>query len=125
VSRISVILSELPPVLEQIVRGALREASDLEVVGRVDDSSELLRHHLLSETDVVVIALVASALPQAYADALRRHPLLRIIAVARDGRTVTRYELRPSALPLGELSRESLVDAVRDAARDGAANSSR
>lgn len=124
-SRISVILSELPPVLEQIVRGALREASDLEVVGRVDDSSELLRHHLLSETDVVVIALVASALPQAYADALRRHPLLRIIAVARDGRTVTRYELRPSALPLGELSRESLVDAVRDAARDGAANSSR
>lgn len=60
-------------------------------------------------------ALVTAALPddETVAGMLRANPRLRVIAVADGGQKGWLWELRPHREPLGELSAEVLIEALR------------
>jgi hypothetical protein len=100
-------------MLEVIVRNALSTAPDIEISGRSPLSpvgeEQPVRRVLIGEA-------IPGELPDSFDDALRAHPTLGLVAVSRDGRRVTRFEMHPLPVPHVEASLESLVDAVRRAA---------
>ena len=100
---IRVALLVQPPVLHGLIHSLL--ASDPEV--RVVDDPEPADVVVLSQTDPENDAVPLSM--------LQRAPCSRILALAADARRAVLYELRPHRTPLGELSRASLLAALRGA----------
>ena len=110
--RIRVVLSPMPRLLHDIVHSILTAESDIDV----DDGSSHSAAPMSLE-DVrnahVVIVTEPEFLRMNYESLLYGNPRLRLVAVSGDGRSAALYELRPCRIPLGELSPQTLVDAVR------------
>src|SRR6266571_423761 len=70
-----------------------------------------------AEADVVVLGLPDEELPSEYAGLLSARPQTRLLGVSGDGRRAFLYELRPYRSALGEVSPQTLLDAIRAAAR--------
>jgi hypothetical protein len=102
---IRVALVGLSGIVADIVRGALAAADDIEVHGE-----------LSVVTDVAILDLDSSALIDSPAGLLTDHPLLKVVTVSSNGRVASLYEMRPHRTDLGEVSPQTLVDAVRMAA---------
>jgi hypothetical protein len=101
-----------PPVLQGLLAGLL--SGDPEVV--VVDSA---RPADVNAADVVVMTRANPHDQDAALAVLYRSPRARVLAISEDARRSELYELRPHRRSLGELSRQSLLAAVR-AAGDGA-----
>jgi len=119
VSQIRVLLAPMPSMLELIVRDALSSAADIEIEGHApqpapSDSSEPVRRVVIGETSM-------GELPDVFVAVLDAMPMPGFVAVSRDGRTVTGFQMLPHAVAHGEASSESLVDMVRRAAHSPAA----
>jgi DNA-binding NarL/FixJ family response regulator len=104
-------------MLCDIVRDAFAQESDMEVVGVLETSDTLLEDARESRADVVILGLTDTELPGVCTELITAHPLMKVLAVAGDGRRVLLHELRPQTVSLGELSPEGLIDAVRTAVR--------
>jgi hypothetical protein len=65
---------------------------------------------------VVIIGLGDQAIPAAGETLLRQLPAVHVLGVTRNRGQGFLYEMRPQRLPLGELSPEGLVTAIRSAA---------
>jgi hypothetical protein len=65
--------------------------------------------------DVAVLAGGADGLPAVGRELLDHHPCLHVMAVRRDGRDASLYELRPCERRLGGISPDVLLEAVRRA----------
>src|SRR5437868_1797433 len=101
----------MPRILRDIVQGVL--AADPAVALETTAPSDTLSDALARlEPDVAIVA-DASATPEEYATLLYRHPQLRLVDIASDGRQAHLYELRPHRVGLGALSPETLLGVVR------------
>ena len=115
--RVRVVLAGLPRMLADIVRRVLGEAPDLEVVdlsGAAEDLMDSVKDH---EPDVLVTGLRPHETVDRFASLLLAHPSLRIFALEGDGRRAVLYELQPHTVPLGDVSPEGLIDAIRSTVR--------
>jgi hypothetical protein len=101
------VLVELPGLLGDIVRAALDEADDIEVLANDADHDG---------ADVVVTVHEDGVLPVAVGQARRLH----VLAIDRRGRRSLLYRLDPSQAQLGELSAAELIETIRGAVREGA-----
>ena len=110
-------LAGLPRMLADIVQRVLGEASDLEVVDLSLASDSLADSVAFHEADVLVTGLRPSQSIEQFAALLRSHPALRIFALEGDGRRAVLYELQPHTVPLGDVSPEGLIDAIRSTVR--------
>jgi chemotaxis response regulator CheB len=109
-----VLLVGLPRITRDMVRDALEARSDVEIVGETEedglaDSVGRLR------PDVVIIGAEEPALPPA-ATALLDERALRVLAITMRAGTGVLAELVPRQAALGQLSGESLVRVLADAA---------
>lgn len=104
-------LAELPPLLADIVRGAVASAAGIEVVGegRTSDAGSC-------DADVVLAEAAGAALPAPLDHLLFRNPRMRLLTLSPDGRTAALWRLVPERRALEEASPRSLVEALRAAA---------
>ena len=103
--RIRVALLGLTGIAADIVRDSLASAEDIELVGGPSHPA-----------DVAVVGLRDDAPADAPVALLREYPLLKVLAVSGEGREASLYELRGHRTGLGEVSPETLLEAVRRAA---------
>ncbi|HKP27922.1 MAG TPA: hypothetical protein VJU15_00870 [Gemmatimonadales bacterium] len=115
--RVHVVLAGLPRMLAEIVRRVLGEAQDLDVVDLSLSSDGLADSLAYHEADVLVTGLRPNQSIERFASLLRSHPSLRIFALEGDGRRAILYELQPHTVPLGDVSPEGLIDAIRSTVR--------
>jgi DNA-binding NarL/FixJ family response regulator len=112
-----VLLVGMHGILGEIVREIVSHQPDLEIAGEVGDSCEL-RSLIEPASANVVIACLADepSLGDTYPELLDHHSRLKLLAVHGDGRHASLFRLRPERLPIGDLSPDVLVEAIRDVA---------
>lgn len=101
---------------QEIVERAARAAPDIELVGpalRRAQASAIASAVARTEADVAIVALPDAAAMAAYDALLYTHPRLQLLAITGGGRSAVLYALQPHAVPLGELSANGLLDAIR------------
>jgi hypothetical protein len=86
---------------------------DMEVVGELRDVAGLVELAGRTDASFVIALLTHPELDSGYTDLLAERPSTRVLAVRREGRQSTLYELRPHAEVLGELSPETLLTVIR------------
>jgi hypothetical protein len=89
-------------------------ASGFTVIG--EDGSDLLATMRASAADALIVR-EDSCDEEQIGDLLAELPGARVLAIAPNGGSGSLYELRPHRVRLGELSPQTLVDAVRGGAR--------
>ena len=117
-SRVRVVLTKMPHLLREIVRSILATQADVELDPDPLPSRMLASAAALKHADVLILAEDGTPSDD-YAPTLYAHPRLRLIAISDERRQAVLYELRPHRSPLGELSAELLVRAVRGATTTG------
>jgi hypothetical protein len=101
-------LVELPAMLDEIVRGALRAAQ----IQIVDDPTSLARGSRGDRAAVIITADSSDGALRRFKPLLGETPGIAILAVAGSGREATLLELWPVERTLGELSESLLVTTV-------------
>lgn len=96
-----------PPVLHSLLAGLLATDPEIRVL---DPAAEP------SAADVVLLSQPDPENEAVPITMLLRCPRSRVLALATDARRAVLYELRPHRTPVGELSRDALLAAVRGAA---------
>ncbi len=102
-------------MLGEIVTDVVSAQPDMEVVGTLERRASLAEAAADLSADVVIVGLEAAELPVMCEELIISHPQIKVLAVAGDGRGAFLYELRPQTSPLGEVSPQGLVDAIRAA----------
>jgi len=105
----------LPRMLSEILTEVLGGQRDMEKVGELANRSGLERAVAATAADVVLLGLPDSDLPGDCVAVFTAHPSIRMLGVVGDGRRAFLYELRPQRSPLGEVSPDGLVAAIRAA----------
>jgi DNA-binding NarL/FixJ family response regulator len=111
-----VLLIDMAPMTREIIRRTLARARDIALVG--EDLADEPVEQVLSdvEADVVIFGTTDTRLPASASELMKARPRTRVLTVERNGRAAFLYELRPYAVPLGEASPSTLLDAVRGTA---------
>ena len=86
------------------------------VIGVVDDG-DLPAAVLRARADVVVVGQDAQAERDSYLQLLLRHPHVKVLAIANDGKSGSLYELQPRRVSLGKISARTLTQAIRGGAQ--------
>ncbi|MDQ6610861.1 MAG: hypothetical protein M3Y64_00390 [Gemmatimonadota bacterium] len=115
-SQIRVVIASMPRLLHDIVHSVLSAESDIVIADSRASTREIPAADALRHTDVVIVAEPEFA-EMDYESMLYQHPRVRVVAIAGDGREAALYELRPARIALGELSPQTLVQAVRSHTR--------
>jgi len=101
----------MPRILRDIVRDVAARDPTLEVVGEVASPSDLATAARQYDPDVIVTQDSGSEEREIGA-LLEAHPRTRVLTIAGDGARGVLYRLTPEAVPLGDLSPESLLEAM-------------
>jgi hypothetical protein len=113
VSAIRILLAG-PRMLSDLVARLLETAPDVVVAGTAPFDDRLMA----AARELAVDAIVAGTSgedPEALDAMLFELPTVKLVALAPDGRRATLFELLPRHTALGELSRDVLLGAIRDA----------
>ena len=104
----------MPPLLRDVIRGALVPEPDLEVVGEHDGAVDIRAAVEQEDADFVILGsgAVSEQNMRALVGPTRR---VRALEVHSDGTQSVLYELRPHRVPLGEISTDTLLRTVRAA----------
>jgi DNA-binding NarL/FixJ family response regulator len=117
VPNIRILLADMPAMLLDIVAGILAAEPDLTVVDMLADSTDLKAAAQRTQADIVVTQQISSVQEAGQLALLLPERQLKIIALTDNGRHGVLYELRPHRAPLGDMSADRLVAAIRAAAR--------
>ena len=109
---ITVVLVDLTGMTGEMVKGILAGAPDIELVGELSMGAIEADDDCL-EADVAILGGDEGVLPRHAHELLKVRPQLRVLAVVRGGREGSLYELRPRETPLGGLTSQVLLGAVR------------
>jgi hypothetical protein len=100
---VRVALLDLPQMLRAIVEDILDQADDVTVTEAPAND----------DADVVILGAHEDELPAAGRAQLERRPTAKVLTINGHGRNAYLYELRPHKTPLGEISADTLLAAVR------------
>lgn len=104
-----------PRLLAELVARLIDSAPDVEIVGTVPIDDTLMAHARELKADAVVLGAPVDASGDWLDAMLYEFPTVKLLALTPDAHRATLYELRPHRTPLGELSRDRLLDAIRTA----------
>ncbi len=113
--RIRVLVAEMPRMLRDLFKHVVAEQTDMDLVGELLDPLGLLLAAGQTHADVVILGLHNSEFPGICSHLLGEYPHIKILGVTEDGRRAYLYELRPEKIPVGEVSPEGLLAAIRTA----------
>jgi DNA-binding NarL/FixJ family response regulator len=110
---VRVLLVGMTVILRELIAEILGSAPGVEIVGEVPGGERAPAGVRRTRADVVVLGVDETGGPEVVSELLAAHPHLLVIGISPDGRQGSLHELRPHDVPLGELSPEQLVAAVR------------
>jgi hypothetical protein len=114
--RIRILVSEMTPMLLEIVTRTIATQPDLYISGKVGRGECLLRAAERTDADIF-IASAGAATREQYEELLHERPRLKVLEiVSNDGHGLL-YEMHPRRVPLGEISLVILMDVIRASAR--------
>jgi DNA-binding NarL/FixJ family response regulator len=103
--------------LRSLVREMLLLASDVEIVGEINDEpgaeSTLLYEADRTRPDFVIIGLPEPTVADVHLRLLERRPLMKVLAVTGPRRDAHLWELQPHLEMLGQISPERLLEQIR------------
>ena len=104
----------MPPLLRDVIRGALMPEPDLDVVGEHDGPVDICAAVEEDGADFVILGsgVASEESVRALVGPARR---VRALEVHSDGTQSVLYELRPHRVALGEISTDTLLRTVRTA----------
>lgn len=114
-AEIRVLLAEMPRMLHDIVTDIVSSQPDMLVAGPPASRDDLARAVRHSSADVVIAGQRGATEPNGYGELLVAFPRLKVLSIAGDGRRTSLHEMRPCTVPLGEVSVDELVEAIRAA----------
>jgi DNA-binding NarL/FixJ family response regulator len=117
---IRVLLAGLPRIMREIVEHALSEAPDIVVAGSMEGLTALDDALQRTDPDVLVVGVDDERDAPQLDRYLYQLPRLTCLAIAGDARQAFLYELLPQARPLGDVSPDGLVNAIRTLQKAGA-----
>ncbi|HEX8850608.1 MAG TPA: hypothetical protein VF761_13855 [Gemmatimonadaceae bacterium] len=89
---IRVLLSELSPLIRDIVARAVEAAPDMELVGVCDDAADAAPAMMRTRPDVVIVPTVSAGAVQDYRAAVASMPGVRLLEIGEQGLDL--FELR-------------------------------
>jgi DNA-binding NarL/FixJ family response regulator len=110
--RIRVLLAKMPALMLDIIHHVIAAEPDMAVIGVVDDV-DLPAAVGRTRADVVVVGHDAQAERDSYLQLLLRHPHVKVLAIADNGKSGSLYELQPRRVSLGKISARTLTQAIR------------
>ena len=108
-------MAGLPPLLRDIVSSAVADEPDMEIIGEFVDCTRVLETDVELVPDVIVLGVSVGEMADYCRRILFRFPRAKILALDGDGKSVSLYDLRPHKVPVGEVSPQELVEAIRTA----------
>jgi hypothetical protein len=119
---VEVVLIDLPEVLSDIVTAILERDADVRIAAQLRSEGSSFDPAVTGAFDVAIVGGDGEALAGAVRDLLCSRPRLRALTVGGDGREAFLYELRPHRTPLGEVSPDTLLGAVKAVGELGCAS---
>lgn len=111
-TRIRLLLGEMPNLLRDLLRDAVARAADIDLVADVE-AADAVEHAIQRHTpDVVVVAPAPEDALRALG-LLRVAPHVRVLSIVAGGENATIYELHPLRSPLVDVSMRTVLDAIR------------
>jgi hypothetical protein len=114
------LIAPVPPLLGDIVRDALADEPDVEVVGQSGED-DLEDRVDACAADVVLAAETGPALADPYLRLMYLHPRLRLLTVTPDGRRASLWRMAPERRVLADVSPRGLAGALRATVRGSGA----
>lgn len=102
----------MPALLLDILHHVVELAPDMMIVGQIADN-DLAGAAKRLRADAILVGEDVSHDFGEYTQLLLSRPSLKVLAIANEGRNGTLHEMRPQHIPLGEISAETLRDAIR------------
>jgi len=93
--------------------------AEMMIAGKMQDTADIVVAVKKARADVVILNEPAIGPSQNYQELLYSRPHLRVLSITSDGRHFFLHKLRPVRAALGEVSPESLVQAIRSSAQRG------
>jgi len=112
---ISVVLIGVSGMVGDIVKRIFDDEPDIEVAAEFRFEPQIVPRVVDAGADVVILSTADRSLPSAVRELLREQPRAKVLTIRDDGRTTSLYELRPHETDLGQVSPETLLEAVRTA----------
>jgi DNA-binding NarL/FixJ family response regulator len=117
--RIRILLAGMPRMLLDMITDIVALHAEMMVAGRMQDTVDLRAAVKKTRADVVILNEPAIGPPQDHRELLYSRPRLGVLSITSDGRQFFLNKLRPVRTALGEISPESLVQAIRSSADRG------
>jgi len=111
---INVVFIGVTGMVNDIVRGILDEP-DISVTAELPLEPEVADRVVDADADVVILATAERDVSPTVCELLMRQPGTKVLTIRDNGRTTSLYELRPHEIELGQVSPETLLEAVRTA----------
>lgn len=102
-------------MLGDIITQTVSHEPDMQLVGEPTERTDLLSAARVTQADVVVVGISDRELPAECEALFTSSPGIRVLGITGDGRRAFLWELRPQRTPLGEVSPQGLVQAIRTA----------
>jgi NAD(P)-dependent dehydrogenase (short-subunit alcohol dehydrogenase family) len=111
-----VLLADLPPMLEDMLSGMLKERFDFEVVHGLSGGRDLVGTAAAKGASVVVVARNNPSDLASIDSALSEASALTILAVALDGTSACTHVFRPAQDRIEDVSSKQILAAISKAA---------
>ena len=113
--RIRILLAGMPRMLLDMITDIVAPHAEIMVVGEIQDTADVRAAVRKNRADVVILNELAIGPQQDYQELLYSRPRLRVLSITSDGRQFFLHKLHPVRTALGEVSPESLVQAISQA----------
>jgi DNA-binding NarL/FixJ family response regulator len=110
-----IVLIGISPLLHEIVRDALSEAPDLDLVAEHEAAVDVGEAVARDRPDFVILGSQGDV-EESVRSLVAANRGVRALEIRSDGRESVLYELRPHRVSLGEISTDKLVGTIRAAA---------
>ena len=117
--RIRILLADMPRMLLDMITDIVALRKELMIAGEAQDTADIVAAVKKTRADVVILTEPAIARSQNHQELLYSRPHLGVLSITSDGRQFFLHKLRPVRIALGEVSPESLVQAIQSNAQRG------
>ena len=112
-TRIRILITPMPRLLQQIIEQTLATQPDMIVVGQAETSEYVAAAARRVRADVVILRETQEVVDGTPWQTLNENPRLKVLMISTDGHRATRYELRPHEVVIDDIDGERLVGAIR------------
>jgi DNA-binding NarL/FixJ family response regulator len=111
--RIRVFLGRMPPLLHDIVKDILTDQPDLQLIGDLSAGDGVVDALNSDEIDVMIAGAFQPDDPAPASEVFLSSPRTKVLVIATSGRNAVMHQLQPHQRQLGEVSPQSLLEAIR------------